>query len=170
MKLYSYNNPFTLTDTPFWNEISSVPHFCISQTLVQGLKRHYPNQFNHIFTIDSFIDYFFSDWYLNVERQIEQYVQMTAELDKISNQKICRAFKFNKRAIDNAIRFLINLDISDSDFNINEFTTEETAFINIYASLKKTPLWEFPQYNRQQTNIKIRERSEEHTSELQSRT
>ena len=157
MKLYSYNNPFTLTDTPFWNEISSVPHFCISQTLVQGLKRHYPNQFNHIFTIDSFIDYFFSDWYLNVERQIEQYVQMTAELDKISNQKICRAFKFNKRAIDNAIRFLINLDISDSDFNINEFTTEETAFINIYASLKKTPLWEFPQYNRQQTNIKIRE-------------
>ncbi len=155
MKLYSYDNPFTLNETPFWEEISSVPHFCISQTLVQGLKWHYPRQFKNVFTVDAFIDRFFDDWYLNTEKQIEQYVQMSAELENIQNTNIKRAFKFNKRAINDAIRFLIELNVLDGDFDTGKFSSEEAAFFSIYTKLKANGVWHFPEYKKRDTAGKL---------------
>ena len=37
-KIYTYEDPYQLDKTDFWDEISSLPHFCGARTLVNGLK------------------------------------------------------------------------------------------------------------------------------------
>ena len=37
-KIYTYADPYNLDKADFWNEISSLPHFCGARTLVNGLK------------------------------------------------------------------------------------------------------------------------------------
>ena len=35
MKLFTYQNPFEIKKQPYWDDIKSSPHLCVSQTLVQ---------------------------------------------------------------------------------------------------------------------------------------
>ena len=34
-----------IDDEPYWNEIKNCPYFCVSQTLVNGLRKHYKGKF-----------------------------------------------------------------------------------------------------------------------------
>ena len=39
-KVYTYADPYKLDKTDFWPEIAALPHFCVSRTLVNGLKEN----------------------------------------------------------------------------------------------------------------------------------
>ena len=44
--VYTYHDPYKLKEnTNLWKEISSCPYFCVSQTLVNGLKSVYGSSF-----------------------------------------------------------------------------------------------------------------------------
>jgi hypothetical protein len=40
-KIYTYEDPYKLDKSDFWNEISTLPHFCGARTLVNGLKMYW---------------------------------------------------------------------------------------------------------------------------------
>lgn len=37
-KVYTYEDPYKLNQTDFWEEVGTLPHFCVARTLVNGLK------------------------------------------------------------------------------------------------------------------------------------
>ena len=43
--IYTYSDPYNLSGEPYWEEIKSCPYFCASQTLVNGLKAIYNDDF-----------------------------------------------------------------------------------------------------------------------------
>ena len=45
IKIYTYQDPYRLNAEPFWKEITNCPYFCVSQTLVNGLKGLYRADF-----------------------------------------------------------------------------------------------------------------------------
>ena len=50
--VYTYHDPYKLKEnTNLWKEISSCPYFCVSQTLVNGLKSVYGLSLIHIYSI-----------------------------------------------------------------------------------------------------------------------
>ena len=38
IKIYTYSNPYELSRETLWNEIQNSPHFCVSQTMVNGFE------------------------------------------------------------------------------------------------------------------------------------
>ena len=45
IKIYTYTNPYELENEEYWDDIRNCPHFCVSQTLANGLKKNYKNFF-----------------------------------------------------------------------------------------------------------------------------
>jgi hypothetical protein len=43
--IYTYSDPYRLKEEPYWDEIKACPYFCAAQTLVNGLKYLYREDF-----------------------------------------------------------------------------------------------------------------------------
>lgn len=145
MKLYTYANPFTITDELYWSEIGSYPHFCVSQTLVQGLRTHYGrDQFTYLCTIEKIINAIYGDWYMNPEINIAQYVSFSKHIEAMPDGKLKRSFKFNQRSLVDAARFLLTIGVTGKDFK-GSLSAEQQAFIQILDSVKSSDYWKFSQ-------------------------
>ena len=144
MKIYTYANPFTMYEETFWNEIKFLPHFCVSQTLVQGLCRHYGRQtFLYICTADRIINEVYPEWYQDVELKIEQYLSVSRQIEKAQDIKLGKALKFNQQSLVDALRFVITLGLDASDFNEIGLPKEQIAFLRIWRNVHGEPCWQF---------------------------
>ena len=143
MKLYTYANPFTITDEPFWNQIGSCPHFCVSQTLVQGLRTHYGrDQFTYLCTIDKIINAIHGNWHVNPEVNILQYVSFSKQIEAMPDGKLKRSFKFNQRSLVDAARFLLTISVTSKSFS-GGLSAEQQAFIDILDFVRTQDCWKF---------------------------
>ena len=43
LKIYTYSDPYKINRESYWDEIKNCPHFCVSQTMVNGLEEIYDN-------------------------------------------------------------------------------------------------------------------------------
>ncbi|MEN3005451.1 hypothetical protein [Dehalobacterium formicoaceticum] len=144
MKIYTYNNPFNLTREPYWDEIRKVPHFCVSQTLVQGLNRNYGRHaFNYITTADQIINALYPEWYKSVEMKIEQYVSISRQIEMMGSSNLAKSFKFNQQRIIDALRFSITLNLDANNFDTSKLPVEQTAFLAMLNTVKDEPCWKF---------------------------
>lgn len=142
MKIYTYRNPFKLTNSTFWEEIKDYPHFCISETLVQGLKHCYNRTaFDCIGTIDSLFKEFFKTWEDNPQIKIKQYISLSEEIENIKEPLLRRTIKRNQREIMDSIRFLCELGIKPSDIEITGLTDEQKVLIDLYSRLYNQDVW-----------------------------
>lgn len=147
MKIYTYSNPFKLTQASFWKDIAKYPHLTVSQTLVQGLTSLYGrNEFSFIYTIDDFIKNFYKTWENEPENNILQYNSISNEIDKIVDPKLKSAMKFNQREMMDAIRFLIELDIEPKDLEKPKLTKEQERFLELYDNIKDNFEWKALEY------------------------
>ena len=62
--IYTYRDPYKLNKETYWEEIKGCPYFCVSQTLVNGLKTIYKNDFQQgrVTTIQYLIEALFEYW------------------------------------------------------------------------------------------------------------
>jgi hypothetical protein len=142
MKIYSYDNPYKITDTSFWGGIADYPHLCVSQTLVEGMKKQYGRDaFWYIDTIDAFINDFYQNWSDHPETQIKQYLSITAEIKNIHKGNINKAMRFNQKEIHNAIRFLMELGIKANQFNQDVLTEEQRILLQFVEHLQTKEEW-----------------------------
>ena len=58
LAIYTYKDPYRLESEPYWNEIKTCPYFCVSQTLVNGLKYVYKSDFQQgrVTTVQNLIE------------------------------------------------------------------------------------------------------------------
>lgn len=62
--IYTYRDPYKLDSEPYWDEIKKCPYFCVSQTLVNGLKYLYKKDFvqGRVTTIQNLTQALFEHW------------------------------------------------------------------------------------------------------------
>ena len=62
-KIYAYRDPYKLNQTDFWPEISDLPHFCVSRTLVNGLKDVMSDSIRGLLCpLDDFVNKVYGGW------------------------------------------------------------------------------------------------------------
>lgn len=144
MKIYTYANPFSLVEEAYWDEIRKAPHFCVSQTLVQGLSRHYGRHvFHYIMTADQVINALHPEWYQSVEVKIEQYVSLSRQIERLESNNLARSFKFNRHRLADALRFAIMLNLDAENFDSSALPVQQAAFLTLFNAVKDEPCWKF---------------------------
>lgn len=144
ISVYTYRDPYKLNQEPYWDEIRSCPYFCVSQTLVNGLKYLYKKDFvqGRVTTVQNLVDTIFDHW-----ESTACAVKQHTDIDNIilsglgttlgSNMQdnITRAFLFNREEVFNSIRVMFELNINADDIVIEKLTPEQMFIVEVYKKI-----------------------------------
>lgn len=151
--IYTYRDPYKLSSEPFWDEITTCPFFCVSQTLANGLeavygghKRDFAKKYG-IKTVKQLVDSVYPVW-----QSTASAVQQHAAIDNIISSgllesddtegpaNIKRAFLFNREEVFASIRILFELDVKTDDILMDELTPEQQFIVDLYTKIKSSPV------------------------------
>ncbi len=145
--IYTYQNPYKLKDEPFWAEITTCPYFCASQTLANGLRSFYGDDFSryNLRTVKNLTDSLYT-WWESTSCAIKQ----NAAIDNFINHEysgldvssgmdnIRRAFLFNRDEVFKSIRTLFELDVEPGDILCDRLSPEQKFIVSLYQSILET--------------------------------
>lgn len=151
-KIYTYEDPYKLDQTDFWEEISALPHFCGARTLVNGLKDVLGDSIKGLIcTFDSFIEHedVYKSWTDNIERRVQQYSALTTVFNQLyEKQRIDEKYRLaltqNQNHFLEAIRLFIELGIPYTAIDKTKGNTEQQLFVYILGKAQKSSLFHFP--------------------------
>ena len=152
-KIFTYADPYRISQTDFWNDIKGYPHLCASRTLVRGLLNVIEDdEINALMCpIDSIVkDRVFSDWANNIRRRIQQYSRLGAiyrkwhDKDKILSDIHYEAFEHNKNSMLDALRLFIELGIPATSIDTQKVNMEHRVFQHLLRIFGKDPLFILP--------------------------
>lgn len=151
-KIYTYEDPYRLSETDFWEEISSLPHLCVARTLVNGLKDVMQDDIKGLLCpLDDLIKHenIYHDWTDNVSRRVHQYGTLTAWFQQLlSEGKIDENFRMalwqNQTYFLDAIRLFIELGISSASFDESKGNREQRLFADALREMEQRELFRFP--------------------------
>lgn len=137
--IYSYHNPYSLKDNQeLWDEIVNCPYFCVSQTLVNGLKTLYGKDFqiNRVTTVKNLTDAVYRYWTgtacaVKQHADIDNIISMASarcglNADEVEN--IRKSFLFNRNEVFNSIRTMFELRMNPNNI-VEKYLTPEQKFI-----------------------------------------
>ena len=85
-KIYTYADPYNLDKADFWNEISSLPHFCGARTLVNGLKDVLGDSIKGLIcNLDALINHddIYKSWTGNIGLRLQQYSALSSYFKRL---------------------------------------------------------------------------------------
>ena len=143
LKIYTYSNPYEIDCESFWGEIKDCAHFCVSQTMVNGMNQTYP-----IFkikkstaTIKSLVNTLYADWEsINTHvRQIMEVDNAITELDYQTTflENVKRSLLFNTKSIVSCIRIFRELGLDSSLINKDELNVDQKYLVELYKIIDK---------------------------------
>lgn len=143
IKIYTYSNPYEIDCEPFWNEIKDCAHFCVSQTMVNGMNQTYPllKARQQTATIRTLVNSLYENWddvntnvrqIMEVDNAISELNLQTASLENIK-----RSLLFNTRSIVSCIRMFKELSIDSNKMNSNELNIEQKYLVELYKIIDK---------------------------------
>lgn len=152
-KIYTYEDPYKIDQTDFWNEISMLPHFCVSRTLVNGLKDVMQDSIRGLICpLDNLVDHqdVFQRWTNNISLQVQQYSALTAIFNRlVSNGRIDENFYMalvqNQTHFLEAIRLFVELGIPASSLDSSKGNQEQKLFVDVLTQVQKEQLFQFPE-------------------------
>ena len=138
VRVLTYADPFKLKNNKeLWDVITKHPHFCVSDTLVQGLEREYSREdFNYFGTVDTLTNKLLGDYTKNPENDIKLFLNVSSLIDEKLEGNIKKAFEFNKAEVVNSVKFLIELEAEAEAFK-KELTDEQNSLLEIYKNIDK---------------------------------
>lgn len=155
-KIYTYEDPYKLDKTDFWDEISSLPHFCSARTLVNGLKDIYGDKIKGLIcAFDDFVQHegIYKSWTDNISLRVQQYSRLTSIYShlpgkQIGNATIDKQFVLaliqNQKYFLEALRLFIELDIPAKSLDRSKGNTEQQLFVQILNSVQNNGIFKFP--------------------------
>lgn len=144
--IYTYQNPYDLANEPFWNEVTTCPYFCASQTLANGLIKVYGDEAMKagISTVKSMVDMLYASWQstsciVKQHTVIDNLVNSAlAKLESEDQANVARAFLRNREEVFKSIRTLFELNINAEDVVKERLTPEQSFLIELYTSILKS--------------------------------
>lgn len=138
IKIYTYSNPYEIDCEVFWNEIKDCAHFCVSQTMVNGMNQTYPLLKNRqaTSTIRTLVNALYEDWEdINTNvRQIMEVDNAISELDYHSSslENVKRSLLFNTKSIVSCIRMFKELGIDSRLMSKKELNIDQQYLVELY--------------------------------------
>lgn len=138
-EVYTYADPFKISENKdVWEKIKVYPHFCASDTLVQGMIEYYGrDSFSIIQTVNV------------LQKSVTGYVTNNSVADmqlfldvlhivrkKEMNQKCKEAFLNNAGEVVAAIKYMLVLEVEEEKFNKTSLNEEQQELLGIYSEVK----------------------------------
>lgn len=147
--IYTYHDPYKLKDNKdLWNEISSCPYFCVSQTLVNGLKAVYGKEFQEgkITTVKNLTDSLYEEW-LKISCAVKQNAaidnlivnyNMDSGLSETELENVKKSFLFNREEVFNSIRTMFELRMDPQNIVDKYLTPEQKFIVSLYNRIRES--------------------------------
>ena len=153
LSIYTYSNPYEINNEPYWESIRYAAHFCVSQTMVNGLESVYSElQVGQLTTVEFLTEALFPAWD-DTKTYIEQYAALSNILQRAKFKgsdedrvRIRQALGFNKSKLLDSIRLLSEMNLRFENIKIRKLTEEQKYLIAAYRSLMRSdykPLFTF---------------------------
>jgi len=118
--VYTYSDPYRLKEESYWDEIKACPYFCAAQTLVNGLKYLYREDFvqGRVTTVKNFLEELFPHCqsaacrikqHAAIDRAIAEGV--SSGLGAEEQEKIRAALLWNREEVMESIRVMFELGV-----------------------------------------------------------
>lgn len=138
IKIYTYTNPYELENEEYWDDIRNCPHFCVSQTLVNGLKKNYKNFTSNlnITTIRNLVNSLYKKWD-DTNLRVKQMLEVDNAISKINiegehPESIKKSLYNNTKQIANCIRLFSELSLNPFDFKLDNINIDQRYLTDIY--------------------------------------
>lgn len=142
LSIYTYSNPYEIHNEPYWDSIKNCAHFCVSQTMVNGLVTVY-NELDcgQIATIEELVEALYPSWF-DTKTYISQYAALTNVLDNVKVnvspeewKRIKQSLSFNKSGLLDSIRLLFEMGIDFSKIKLKKLTEEQIYLAATYRAI-----------------------------------
>ena len=142
LSIYTYSNPYEIDNEPYWDSIRNCAHFCVSQTMVNGLSAVYDELDNgQLATVEELVEALYPRWF-DTKTYIEQYTILTNTLDKVMTnieperwKKIKQSMRFNKSALLDSIRLMAEMGLLLKNIKIKKITEEQMYLFKAYSAI-----------------------------------
>ncbi len=143
MRILTYPNPFELKSCEFWHLITAHPHFCASDTLVQGLSSYYGREaFKTLRPIQDLLKAFFAEYVDDPMNDMRMFLTVADAIRKWPDGEIKQSFLFNKADIVRAIQFLLPLNCETSKFDRSRLSREQCGFLDVLQIVRESSSYE----------------------------
>ncbi len=144
--VYTYHDPYKLKEnSELWNEITSCPYFCVSQTLVNGLKAVYGASFQigRVTTVMNLANALYSDW-VTTKCAVKQhadidnivaYYQTDIGLSSDDLENVKKSFLFNRDEVFTSIRTMFELRINPDSIVDKYLSPEQRFIVSVYNKI-----------------------------------
>ena len=151
-KIYTYEDPYKLDQADYWQEIAALPHFCVSRTLVNGMKANIQNSISGLICpLDDLVSHqeVYYAWTNNVGLKIRQHSELTKLFRSFYqsgqiNQAFFLSLQQNESRFLDAIRLFIELGIPASVLDQSKGNPEQQLFVQALSKLENNPSFMFP--------------------------
>lgn len=149
IKIYTYSNPYEIDSESFWDEIKDCAHFCVSQTMVNGMNQTYPlfKTKQSTATIRTLVNEIYKNWEdINTNvRQIMEVDNAISQLDYVTSslENVKRSLLFNTRSIVSCIRMFKELGLESDLMTKNELNIDQQYLVEVYKIIDKKDISSF---------------------------
>lgn len=141
LKIYTYSNPYEIKRESYWNEIKNCAHFCVSQTMVNGLENIYLSlkEDGYLTTIRILINALYSDWE-DENRHVRQIMEVDHAINSLHFEgeeggNTQRSLEYNTKSLVKCIRLFRELGLNADSFDLSRLNTDQKYLINIYKNI-----------------------------------
>lgn len=143
IKIYTYSNPYEIDCESFWNEIKDSAHFCVSQTMVNGMNQTYPllKTRQVTATIRTLINSLYENWE-DINTNVKQIMEVDNAISELnyhscSLENVKRSLLFNTKSIVACIRMFKELGIQSTLMTKDELNINQQYLIELYKIIDK---------------------------------
>ena len=141
IKIYTYSNPYDLLQEVFWKEIQNCPHFCVSQTMVNGFESILDPNGNHktMTTIRNLMNTLYENWEdINTRvRQIMEIDNAVCQIEINGNNNIRSSLEYNTKSLAQCIRLFKELGIDPQLLDDSKLNPVQRCLVEIYKNISQ---------------------------------
>ena len=142
--IYTYSDPYRLKEEPYWDEIKACPYFCAAQTLVNGLKYLYREDFvqGRVTTVRNFVEALFPYWqstacrikqHAAIDRWIAECALPAAGAEE--QEQMRAALLANRGEVLESIRTMVELGIDAAELREEALTPAQKIVVELFRLL-----------------------------------
>lgn len=142
--IYTYSNPYEINKELYWDSIKNCPHFCVSQTMANGMMGTYEEMTaGKVSTVENLVKGLFAYWESS-ECKIKQYTVIDEAITRLNimdnSEKIKQSLRFNRKQLSHSLRILFELDMSLEEMRTDLMTEEQRQLVELYRIIKGSEL------------------------------
>lgn len=142
--IYTYSNPYEINKELYWDSIKNCPHFCVSQTMANGMMGTYEEMTaGKVSTVENLVKGLFAYWESS-ECKIKQYTVIDEAINRLiiteNSEKIKQSLRFNRKQLSNSLRILFELDMSIEEMRTDLMSEEQRHLVELYRIIRKSDL------------------------------